>query len=111
MRPVRLPVSGQIVLLRPLTGFDELLMLETPREPGRDGGLRLAIALADRVAVADDGTPLSGWHDRTMIELDTILLRLRQAQIGDRVRGEVTCLAPGCGERVQVSFGIDAFLD
>jgi hypothetical protein len=111
MQPVRLPATGIPLILRPLTGAEDLLILEAPREPRIESELALATALAERVAVTMDGAPFSGWTDVPVVDLDVLLLRLRQSVIGDSVRGEVICQAEGCGERVQMSFRISTFLE
>jgi len=95
-----LPVSGRCVALRQPTGFDEMLLLEARGpEPAR------AIAFASRLAC--DGTDAASLP---VPDLDTLLLLLRQALLGDRLLTETACPARGCRARVDVAFGIDAFL-
>jgi len=95
-----LPVSRRRVTLRQPTGLDEMLLLELHgSEPAQ------AIAFANRLACDDmDAATLP------VSDLDTLLLRLRQALVGDRMLAETSCHAPGCGARVDVAFGIESFL-
>lgn len=95
-----LPVSGRRVALRQPTGRDEMLLLEARgAEPAR------AIAFATRLAC--DGTDAASLP---VPDLDALLLRLRQALVGDRLLTETACPARGCRARVDISFGIEAFL-
>jgi hypothetical protein len=95
-----LPVSGRRVALSQPTGRDEMLLLEARgAEPAR------AIAFATKLA--SDGTDAASLP---VPDLDTLLLRLRQALLGDRLLTETSCPARGCGARVDISFGIEAFL-
>lgn len=96
----KLPVSGRQVALRQPTGRDEMLLLEANGpEPAR------AIAFVSRLSCDDmDAAALP------VPDLDTLLLLLRQALIGDRVLAETICPARGCGARVDIAFGIGAFL-
>jgi hypothetical protein len=95
-----LPVSGRRVVLRQPTGRDEMQLLEMRGpEPAR------AIAFASRLAC--DGTDAASLP---VPDLDTLLLRLRQALLGDQLLTETACPARGCGARVDISFGIEAFL-
>ena len=108
----RLPVSDIEVALRPLTGAEDVLLQQPSARTGAGGLLaeiELAVALAECVAAAADGEPVS-WRDLPAADLDTLLLRIRQASVGDQVRGDLTCPAAACGERIQVAFGIEAFL-
>jgi hypothetical protein len=110
MRLAHLPATGMAVTLRAQTGVEDLMLLEAFLDGTGEAELGLATALVERLAVTEDGAPVVGWQDLPVIDLETMLLRLRQASIGDQVRGEVACAAPGCGERVLISFSIEAFL-
>jgi len=103
----RLPVSGRVVALRPPSGAEDLLLAEAARTP--DGDAALALALAGRLTRAVEGEPLD-WGSLSVTDLDTLVLRLRQNLIGDRVRADVACPAPGCGQRIDIDFGIEDFL-
>jgi hypothetical protein len=100
----RLPVSGHVVALQHPTGAEDLLLLEAM---GDDTGL--ALALAYRLTRPAAGTELD-WRELTVSDLDTLILRLRQAVIGERIRADVACEANGCGRRIDISFGIDEYL-
>ena len=110
MHPVSLPAIGVTVTLCQLTGVEDMMLLEAPPITTIEAELALSTALVERLAVAPDDAPID-WRDVPITDLDILLLRLRQARIGDRVRGDVACPAIGCAERVQISFGIDEFLD
>jgi hypothetical protein len=69
----------------------------------------LALAIARRLARAADGTAVD-WSELAVTDLDALVLRLRQALLGDRLQAELLCRAPGCGQRIDLSFGIDAYL-
>jgi hypothetical protein len=108
-RVISLPVSGRQVLIRALTGMDELLLLEAP-----DDDLALALALMARVACplgeeSSVGGP-DAWLQLTPTDVDYFILRLRQLMLGDRILSDVHCQAPGCNARIDVSFDIDQYL-
>jgi hypothetical protein len=104
----RLPVSGREVALRQPSGAEDLLLLEAGRGPGGDA--RLALALAGRLArdAAEGGAV--DWAAQCVTDVDALVLRLRQALLGDRVRADVPCAAPGCGRRIDIDFGVETFL-
>jgi hypothetical protein len=103
-RVIRLPVSGHWVALRQLTGSDEVFLGEAT---GDDTAL--ALGLAERLprCVSD---PTLDWSALTISDLDALILRLRQIVIGDRLTADIGCQAAGCGERIDISFGIDDYL-
>jgi hypothetical protein len=108
-RVISLPVSGRQVLIRALTGMEELLLLEAP-----DDDLALVLALMARVArplgeESSGGGP-DAWLQLTPTDVDCFILRLRQLMLGDRILSDVHCQAPGCKARIDVSFGIDQYL-
>jgi hypothetical protein len=105
-----LPVSGRRVVLQAPTGAEDLLLLEAP-----DDDLALALILMDRLARPVDvetGHDAGGpdWSHLTATDLDVCILRLRQSTLGDRVVSDVRCQAAGCGERIDISFGIDQYI-
>jgi hypothetical protein len=105
-----LPVSGQRVTLRPLTGAEDQLLLEAP-----DDNLSLALTLLNRLAqLADnaisDISALSDWGHLPATDLDILILRLRQTVLGNRIRGDVACGTTDCDQRIDVSFGIDEYI-
>jgi len=103
----RLPVSGRVVALRQPSGAEDLLLAEAARTP--DGDAALALALAGRLARSVEGEPLD-WGSLSVTDLDALVLRLRQTLIGDRIRADVACPAPGCGQRIDIDFRIEDFL-
>lgn len=103
----QLPVSGRRVTLRSPCGAEDLLLVEAPRTPGGDASL--ALALADRLIGAVDGEPLD-WRSLTVTDLDVVVLRLRQALIGDTVQADHPCPSAACGQRIDIEFSITDFL-
>ena len=102
-----LPVSGLRVALTSPTGEEDLLLSEYG---GSD--TTLALSLAQRLARADDDgdAAVPAWSELPAADLDVLLLRLRQALIGDRITGDLYCRDPQCGSRVDISFSIEAYL-
>jgi hypothetical protein len=96
-----LPVSGAEIRLRPPTGREDLLLAEADA-PDAD----VALMLAQRLGRAEGIT----WGAVTACDLDTFVLRLRQALVGDRVVADVTCRAAGCGSRIDITFDITSYL-
>src|SRR5882672_5509203 len=68
-----LPVSGLRVALRQPTGMHDLLLLETSDDD------TAALALAGDLAATEGGDEIA-WPQLTPTDLDTFLLRLRQAR-------------------------------
>ena len=73
-----LPVRGLKVVLREPTGEQDLLLLEAPDDDAA------ALALAESLARAGDGQPVD-WLGLAPSDLDTLVLRVRQMRLGDRV--------------------------
>jgi hypothetical protein len=97
-----LPISGVAVALRQPTGTEDVLLAE-----GRVSDPSLTLALAERLAWTEAS---SDWADFSVTDVDVLIVRLRQAIIGDRVIADVTCNGPSCGQRVDLSFGLGAYL-
>jgi len=100
----RVPISGHVVALRHPTGAEDLLLLEAS---GDD--TELALALADQLARPTGGATFD-WRELTVSDLEALILRLRQAVIGDRVRADVACQSAGCGRRIDISFSVNDYL-
>jgi hypothetical protein len=100
-----LPVSGVTVVVREPTGEDELFIVETPSQP-----LPAMLELSRRVVRAIAGAPLD-WPGLPASDLDAAALAIRRAWIGDTIRTDTVCAEPGCGERIDVSFGIQTYID
>ena len=93
------PLSGIAVTLRQPTGADDLLLAECRGDhPG--AVLRLVGRLAESAVDID-------WGALPIFDIDTIILHLRRAVLGDRVSSHVACA--GCGGQVALSFGIAAY--
>jgi hypothetical protein len=97
-----LPVSGVVVALRQPTGAEDVLLAEHIVEDPT-----LALSIAERLGETDAAV---NWADLPVPDIDTLILRLRQAVVGNRVVAEVDCSTSTCGQRVDLSFGIDAYL-
>jgi hypothetical protein len=78
------------------------------RSPGDE--VALALALAARLASPLADLSTQTWGDLCVTDLDALLLRIRQMVFGDSIRAEAICPAPPCGSRIDVTFGVDAFL-
>ena len=100
----RLPVSDHVVALRHPTGVEDLLLLEA-----RGDDTELALALAGHLLRPTGGATFD-WRQLTASDLEALILRLRQAVIGDRVRADVACQSTGCGRRIDISFSINDYL-
>jgi hypothetical protein len=97
-----LPVSGIAVSLRQPTGAEDIVLSEhAPDDPV------LALMLAQRLGTTNAGV---AWADLPVTDIDTLVVRLRQAVVGDRVIAEAMCTVPSCGQRVDLSFGLDTYL-
>jgi hypothetical protein len=100
-----LPVSGIAVALRRPTGEEDVQLAEhSPEDPN------LALALVERLGQTDSDTDAMRWADLPVPDIDTFIVRLRQAIVGNRVVAEVDCTSPDCGQRVDLSFDIDTYL-
>jgi len=97
-----LPVSGLAVALLPPTGAEEVLLSERHVEDPS-----LALELAHRLGRADCAVD---WAELSITDIDTLIARLRQAVVGDRVIGEAACVSPDCGEPVDLSFRLSDWL-
>lgn len=99
-----LAVSGLAVNLRQLTGVEDLLLLEAPSLD-----TRLVLALLTKIAQVADGSEVA-WDNLSLTDLDILLLRIRQAVFGDRLRADATCPGRNCGAPIEVSFQVSAYL-
>jgi hypothetical protein len=100
-----LPVSGIVLAVREPTGADEVFVVETALAP-----IPALLELARRVAsTSAGGTP--DWDDLPATDLDAVALMIRRSWIGDTIRTDATCPDLNCGKRIDVSFGIGAYLE
>jgi hypothetical protein len=102
----RLPVSSRAVVLMQPSGWEELLLVEPCSGTRGDA----AVALAGRLARSPDGDDLD-WARLCVPDLDAFILRLRQRLLGDRISADLMCPVAGCGQRIDIDFGIEQFLD
>ena len=93
-------LSGLTITLREPTGADDLLFAEY-----RSDDPNLVLRLVERLAEAEADVD---WGELAVFDIDTLILRLRQAVVGDRVSSHVDCA--GCGGRAELSFGIETYL-
>jgi hypothetical protein len=100
-----LPVGGATVTLGHPTGLEDLLLVECS---GDDAAA--ALALAQRLAHATNGSEIV-WTELAATDLDVMILRLRQALLGDRVASELHCHGDDCGSRIEISFSIEAYIE
>lgn len=97
-----LPVSGIAVSVTEPTGAEDVLLAEhRPDDPA------LVLALMERLARTG---AVVDWEDLPITDVDTLIARLRQAVVGDRVVAESACTIPVCGERIDLSFRIGDWL-
>lgn len=99
-----LPVSRKQIALRWPSGVEDLLLVEAPLLD-----VALAVALATRLAPAVDGTALDWWA-MPAADLDAWLLALHRQLFGDLLRSSARCSPPGCGERIDIAFGVGDYL-
>jgi hypothetical protein len=100
-----LPVSGTAAAVREPTGADEVFVVETALAP-----LPALLELAGRVTSDDQGEALDA-ASLPATDLDAAALAIRRTWIGDTIRADTLCPAPGCGARIDVAFGIGDYLD
>jgi hypothetical protein len=101
---LRLPVSGLQVIIRQPTGAEDVFLQEM-----RGANAAVALELIGRLVRTADGAPVD-WREISVSDLETLLLVLRQATVGDLISTEVRCPAAGCEARVDVAFRIGEFL-
>jgi hypothetical protein len=91
------------VALRELTGADEELLCQR-----FENGAEQVTAFLARAIARIEGwqAPIDHECVRNMLvgDRDYLLLRLRQAEVGDQVHEVVRCRAPACGRKVDVEF-------
>jgi hypothetical protein len=102
---VCLPVSGLEVTLAQLGGAEDILLAEAS-----SCDTRLALALLGRIGSMAEATTI-GWENLSVTDLDFLLLRLRQMIFGDRIVADTRCVTAECGERVEIAFQIEDYLN
>jgi hypothetical protein len=98
-----LPVSGTPVRLREPTGADELVVLES------DGPAATTMLELARRLVSARGEPVD-WQELPAVELAAVALLIRRSWLGDLIRAEAFCPAPGCEEAIDVPVNVEAYL-
>jgi len=104
MLSFRLPVSGWQVIIQQPTGAEELLLQEAG---ALDVGL--SFQLFNRLVQRCQSTG-TDWSELAVTDWEALLLLLRRVTLGDTIRAETKCAAPGCHARLDVSFGIERYL-
>ena len=100
----RLPISEILVEVRPFTGGEEMLLLESG-----GGEVGTSIELARRlVRHAEDGTldPAA----LPVPDLEALLLHVRRMLLGDEIVSHSKCQVSDCGLETDISFSIDQYL-
>jgi hypothetical protein len=100
----QLPVSGLEITIRQPVGEDDLLLQEM-----RAPSTALALALISRLVRPADGSVVQ-WSELTITDLEALLLLIRKVVVGDLIEADLSCLQPGCGTRITVSFRISEYL-
>lgn len=100
-----LPVSGVVLSVREPAGEDELFLVETALAP-----LPAFLELARRVGRTTAGDPLD-WTSLSATDIEAAALVIRRSWLGDAIRTDTTCPDPGCRERIDVSFGIESYIE
>ena len=100
----RLPISQLVVELRPYTGAEDMLLLES-----REHELWLSVALVRRLAKRSDGKVLDA-AALPLPDVEALLLEMRRTLFGDVLHAKADCHARGCGQRTDIAFSIGDYL-
>lgn len=100
-----LPASGTRVWLRDACGEDEMLVLASAGPPPTT-----MLALAGRLATDPAGEPID-WMSLPAVDLAAAALLIRSSWLGDAIRSEALCSSHTCGEPIDITFGITAYLE
>ena len=101
---LRLPISQTAVELRPYTGAEDMLLLES-----REHEVRRSLALVQRLAQRCDGETLDA-RSLPLPDVEVLLLELRRTLLGDVLHAKAECPTRDCGQRADISFGIGDYL-
>lgn len=96
-----LPASRCRVAPREPSGEDELLVLD-----GAGTAAETMVALASRLVSGVDE-----WLELPAVDLAAAALLVRRVWIGRTIRTDALCPAPDCGERIDIAFSVDDYLD
>ncbi len=97
-------LNDLVLDVREPTGEDEMFVLESGLSP-----VRTMVELANRVASVSNGGAVD-WARVPAARLGAVAFAIRRAWVGERIVSEGTCLAPGCGQRFDVTLSISAYL-
>ena len=103
---IRLPVSGLAVQIRPMTGTEELRLLEAQETVPA----ALTLLLLEHLATVPGGEP-HDWQTLPAPDADALLLYLRQAVFGDAIAAVSNCPQADCGAKIDVSLSIAEYLN
>jgi hypothetical protein len=103
--PQSLPVSGTWLLFREATGEDELVLLGHGHPAAET-----MLALVSRVATDRRGEEIP-WLELPAVDLGAAALLIRAAWLGARISTDTNCPATSCGERIDVAFRIQDYLE
>lgn len=104
MIAARLPVSGIDVVLRPLSGHDEIMLADA-----KTYDMELALDLLARLTDMRTDSKVD-WATIPVPDIQTVLLNLRRRQIGERIQTDVLCANAACGNRIDISFRVDEYI-
>lgn len=96
-----LPTSGLDVVTHEPTGHDELVVLE-----GAGSQVEMMLVLAGGLV-----TGVADWSGLPAVDLAAAALLVRRAWLGGTVRTDARCAAAGCGERIDIAFDVDTYLE
>ena len=93
--------------LAPLSGREEELLAEQARQPG---AAVVTAVLARCLARLGTIVPVTEDVARRLLVADRqyLMLKLRAVTFGDRDEATLSCPWPGCGEKIDVDFSLDA---
>lgn len=102
---IRLPVSGITVELRPSTGAEDILLLESSA-----GEAETSVAVLERLAERRDGADFDV-ASLPLHDIEWLWLDLRRRLLGDTVSARARCPVESCGAPTDVSFLISQYLE
>ncbi len=99
-------VTHREVELAPLTGREEELLA---RSPGRDIAALVTMVLSRCMRRIGAISPVSEEVARHLLIADRqyLLLKLREATLGERVRATILCPWPDCGKKIMINFSVN----
>src|SRR5579862_844001 len=104
MIAMRLPVSGIDIVIRPLSGREEMLLADA-----QTYDIALAVELLALITLRGGGDQ-QDWAKIPVPDIQAVLLHLRSFTVGERVQADVFCRNPVCGSRIDISFLICSYI-